>query len=179
VKQVVRTAGLVCAVIVGVMLRPAAAQSVSIQAEMLKDWTDLKETMTKIANEMPADKYGFKPTPPQQSFGERNLHIAQVNVRFLRAIGGKAAPPAIDANATSKEASMKAVADSFDYGTALLKELTDQTILQAAPMAPPFLGPSTRARIYTFLIGHTWDIYGQFAVYLRLNGKVPPASQRP
>jgi hypothetical protein len=29
-----------------------------------------------------------------------------------------------------------------------------------------------------FLTGHTWDIYGQLAVYLRLNGHVPPASQR-
>ena len=38
---------------------------------------------------------------------------------------------------------------------------------------------SSRARVYTFLIGHTWDIYGQLAVYLRLSGGVPPASQRP
>jgi hypothetical protein len=43
----------------------------------------------------------------------------------------------------------------------------------------PFLGPSSRARVYTFLIGHTWDLYGQLAVYLRLQGHVPPASQRP
>ena len=178
-RHVVRTSGLVCAMILGVMLRPVAAQSVSIQAEMLKDWTGLKETMIKITNEMPADKYDFKPTPPQQSFGERTMHVAQVNARFLQAIAGKATPPTFDAKVTTKEASMKAMADSFDYGTALLKELTDQTILQAAPMAPPFLGPSTRARIYTFLIGHTWDIYGQFAVYLRLSGHVPPASQRP
>jgi uncharacterized damage-inducible protein DinB len=41
------------------------------------------------------------------------------------------------------------------------------------------MGPSSKARIFTFLIGHTWDIYGQMAVYLRLNGVVPPASVRP
>ena len=178
-RHVVRTSGFVFAIILGVMLRPAAAQAPSIQAEMLKDWASLKDTITKIANEMPADKYGFKPTPAQQSFGERALHIAQVNVNFLKALGGKASPPTIAATATSKEAAMKAMADSFDYGTALLQELNDQTILQAAPSPPRFLGPSSRARLYTFLIGHTWDIYGQFAVYLRLNGLVPPASQRP
>jgi hypothetical protein len=27
-------------------------------------------------------------------------------------------------------------------------------------------------------MGHTQDIYGQMAVYLRLNGVVPPASRR-
>jgi len=68
---------------------------------------------------------------------------------------------------------------SFDYGIAVLKELNDQTILQPAAMPPGFLGPSSRARMFTFLIGHTWDIYGQMAVYLRLNGVVPPASVRP
>jgi hypothetical protein len=44
---------------------------------------------------------------------------------------------------------------------------------------PPWMGPSTRARIFEFLVGHTQDTYGQMVVYLRLNGLVPPASQRP
>ena len=147
---------------------------------MLKDWSDLKATMVKIASEMPADKYDFKPTPAQQSFAERVVHIAQVNNRFLGAIGGKAAAPALDAKAAAmtKEAAIKAMSDSFDYGTALLNEQTDQTMLQAVDAAA-FIGPSSRARVYTFLIGHTWDIYGQMVVYLRLNGGVPPASQRP
>jgi len=155
------------------------AQGVSLQAEMLKDWSDLKNTMMKIADEMPADKFSFKPTPAQQSYGERVLHVAQVNDRFLGMLGGKEKTPTVEATATSKDASMKAMADSFDYGTALLKEQTDLTLLQAVAMPPRFLGPSTRARMFTFLIGHTWDIYGQMAVYLRLSGKVPPASQRP
>jgi hypothetical protein len=32
--------------------------------------------------------------------------------------------------------------------------------------------------VFSFLAGHTWDIYGQMAVYLRLNGVVPLASVR-
>jgi uncharacterized damage-inducible protein DinB len=161
------------------LTRSAAAQNPSIQAELLKDWTALKETMNKIASEMPADKYTAKPTPPQQSFGERVLHVAQVNTRFLGLLGGKAAAPKIDAAMTAKDAALKAMADSFDYGIALLQEQNDQSMLQAVANPPGFLGPSSRARIITFLIGHTWDIYGQLAVYLRVNGHVPPASQRP
>src|SRR5580692_9252575 len=166
VKHAVRIS-LVAAVIFTIgMLKPAAAQNPSIQGELLKDWTDLKTTMDKIVNEMPDDKFSFKPTPAQQTFAERAMDVTQANVGLLGSLGGKAAK-------------MKAMDDSFDYGTALIKEQTDQTMLQAAPMAPRFLGPSSRARIVYFLIGHTWDIYGQMAVYLRLNGKVPPASQRP
>ena len=77
----------------------------------------------------------------------------------------------------TKAAAMKALSDSFDYGTAILKEQTDQTMLQT--VNAPFLGPSSRARVFTFVMGHTWDLYGQLAVYLRLQGRVPPASQRP
>jgi hypothetical protein len=33
--------------------------------------------------------------------------------------------------------------------------------------------------VVSFVMGHTWDIYGQMVVYLRLNGVTPPASQRP
>ena len=179
VKYAVRISLLAVVIFSIGLLKPAAAQNPSIQGELLKDWTDLKTTMDKIVNEMPDDKFGFRPTPAQQTFAERAMDITQANVGLLGSLGGKAAKPMIDAKATTKAAAMKAMDDSFDYGTALIKEQTDQTMLQTAPMAPPFLGPSSRARIVYFLIGHTWDIYGQMAVYLRLNGKVPPASQRP
>jgi len=32
-------------------------------------------------------------------------------------------------------------------------------------------------RLFWFLMGHSMDIYGQMAVYLRLNDIVPPASR--
>jgi uncharacterized damage-inducible protein DinB len=182
VKHAMWISALVCAAAVAgapQTVRAQAPAKASIQTEMVKDWASLKDTMTKLASEMPADKYDFKATPAEQSFGERVVHIASVNYGFLGSIGGKAPKPAFDAKAAvmSKDAAIKAMGDSFDYGTALLKEQTDETMLQ--PVTARFLGSSSRARIYTFLIGHTWDIYGQLVVYLRLNGHVPPASQRP
>jgi len=173
---------IACAIILIASAAPVLAQGrapASIQAEMLKDWTDLKETLMKIANEMPADGYNFKPTPPQETFGRRVVHIAVGGNRFLELLGGKAAAPRIDAAvaATTKAGALKALADSFDYGTAIIREQTDQTMMQTVNV--PFLGPSSRARVFTFVMGHTWDLYGQLAVYLRLQGHVPPASQRP
>jgi len=156
----------------------AQTEKVSLQAELLKDWIGLKETMHKIAAEMPADKYGFKPTPAQQTFGERTVHVATTNVYFLGLLGGTAAKPTIDPKAAGKDAALKALDDSFDYGTAILKQQTDQALLQSVASAPQFMGPSSRARLVAFLAGHTWDIYGQMVVYLRLNGLVPPASQK-
>jgi uncharacterized damage-inducible protein DinB len=83
--------------------------------------------------------------------------------------------------ATSKADILKALSDSFDWGASAIKEQTDETMLRVeqVPAQLQFLGPSTRYRIVTFMLGHTWDIYGQMAVYLRLNGIVPPASVTP
>ena len=133
----------------------AAAQTASIQADFMKDWTGQKDALMKIADAMPEAKYNFKATPAQRDFGGHVMHIAQINMLV-----------------------MKAMADTFDYGSAILKEQTDQTMVGAVA-GPPWMGPSTRARIFEFLVGHTQDTYGQMVVYLRLNGLVPPASQRP
>jgi uncharacterized damage-inducible protein DinB len=171
---------LACAVAV-TTARPVAqarAGQASIQADFLKDWAGQKDMLMKIADAMPEAKYSFKATPPQRDFGQHVMHIAAINVMFLKMLNASAAAPAINDKATSKADVMKAMADSFDYGTAILKEQTDQTMVGTV-QGPPFMGPSTRARMIAFLIGHTQDTYGQMAVYLRLNGLVPPASQRP
>ena len=157
--------------------RPAA-QSASLNGELLKDWTDQKTMMMKIADAMPEEKFSYKSTPAQRDFGQQILHIAGGNVAYLRFFGGTPAPPAVNRTATGKAEILKALADSFDYGTALITEQTDLSMMQTV-QTNQFLGPSSRARVIYFLLGHTWDIYGQMAVYLRLNGLVPPASQRP
>src|SRR5262249_23173867 len=89
---------------------PVQAQNVSLQAELLKDWSSLKTTMPALAAEMPADKYTFRPTDGQQTFGERVLHVAMVNVGILGALdGGGGAKPTIDSKATAKDAAIKAM----------------------------------------------------------------------
>ena len=158
--------------------QPAYAQTASLRAELLKDWTELKPVMMAIAAAMPADKFTYKSTPAQRDYGQQIMHVATGNMMYLRFLGGAAAPPAFNRNATSKADILQALATSFDFGEALLREQSDQSMLQIV-QTNPFLGPSSKARVIYFLLGHTWDIYGQMAVYLRLNGIVPPRSDRP
>jgi uncharacterized damage-inducible protein DinB len=156
----------------------AYGQNASLQGELLKDWTELKPVMMAIASAMPADKFTYKSTPAQRDYGQQIMHVATGNMMYLRFFGGKAAAPAFNRNATTKAEVLQALAASFDYGEALIREQTDQSMLQII-QTNQFLGPSSKARVIYFLIGHTWDIYGQMAVYLRLNGIVPPRSDRP
>jgi uncharacterized damage-inducible protein DinB len=169
----VRTCSVVVAMMVLALLRPAA-QSVTVQNDLLKDWTSMKDTMTKIADAMPEDRFGYKPTPPQRSYGEQILHVAVDNVAIVKLLGGKSPAPAITKNAASKAEVLKALADSYDYGSAVIREQTDQSMAEPVQV-PNFLG--TRARLVWSAIGHAWDEYGVMTVYLRLNGIVPPASR--
>src|ERR671911_30759 len=102
--------------------------------------------MKQLAAAMPEDKFSYKSTPPQRDFGQQVLHVAQVNFKILQAVGAKTPAPTIDLKATTKADILKAMDDSFDFGTAILKEQTDQTMLQPAAMPPGFMGPSSRAR---------------------------------
>ena len=156
----------------------AVAQPVSLQDNALQDWTRLKDTMMKIAAAMPEDKFGYRATPPERTWGEQLVHVAEANIVQIGRLGSKAPPPASDMKETSPAAIKHTLEASFDFGIAALKEQTDQGMLAASTRFDRFMGASTKARVVYYVIGHTWDIYGQMVVYLRLNGITPPASQR-
>lgn len=156
----------------------AVAQTASARDELLKDWLDMKATLHALAEAMPEDRFTFKATPPQRDFAQQVLHVANANVLNLKFLRGKAEAPTIDRTLTRKADVIAAMDRSFDYGEALLREQTDDT-LRGIVQTNAFLGPSSRGRVVWFLLGHSWDIYGQMVVYVRLNGGTPPASQRP
>ena len=150
----------------------------NLACDMQTSWAQSAQQLTAIADAMPEDKWNFKSTPAQRSFGEQVMHIVQVDSKLLALLGGKTPAPQINMSATSKADTMAALKQSFAYGDAVIKEFDDQGLLERVPGG--FLGASTsRVRIIAFLLGHSQDIYGQMAVYLRLNGVIPPASNRP
>ena len=157
---------------------PAAPECTNLACDVQTDWARSAQLLIGIADAMPEDKWTFKATPPQRSYGEQVMHIVQVDQRLLGALGAKTPAPQINLKATSKADVMAALRQSMDYGAAVIKEFDDQGLLQRVP--GQFLGPSaSRVRLINFSLAHSQDIYGQMAVYLRLNGVVPPASNRP
>ena len=148
----------------------------AVRADLIKDWERQKATLLAIADAMPEDKFSFKSTPAQRSYAEHIMHVATVNVDILKLVGGQAPPPTFTAESAKTKADiLKALGESYDHGIALLNEQTDASITGTVEAA--FLGPIHRARVFWFLLGHSMDTYGQLAVYLRLNGIVPPASR--
>jgi len=120
----------------------------NLVCEIENDWSRNNVMIYGLAGAMPEDQFSYKPTPSQQSFGERVLHVAQVNLMLLQALGAKTPAPAIDTNATSKAASMAALQRVGEYGLAVIKELGEQGlvaridspshgILHGSPVEPP------------------------------------------
>jgi uncharacterized damage-inducible protein DinB len=156
---------------------PAAPAITTLAGDIQADWARTRGLITGIVDAMPDDKFGFKPTAAQQTFAERVLHVATTDVFVLQALGGKTPAPMINAKAATKAELLAALKQTFDYGDALIKEFNDQQWVERI-MPPPFMGPSaSRLRIIYFDMQHSEDMYGQFVVYVRLNGVTPPASR--
>ena len=177
--------GLVIAIAVWTVFVTATATTAqTLSAELARDWQTMRERMVRIADAMPADRFDYASTPDQRTFSEQILHIAGANVMLLGFLGAEVSQPAIALQdrktfgytATSKPDVLQALSASFDYGESALQEFNDEDLLQGAS-GPPFLGQPTRVRLVYFAISHAWNIYGQMAVYLRLNDIVPPASR--
>jgi len=161
------------------------AQTATLSDDLLTDWRQQKRMMMGIAEAMPEDTFSFKPTEAQRTYAEQILHIAGANVYLMELLGGVAAAPEVDTtdfkvfglSATSKAVVLEALSDGYDYGIAVLQELSDEQLLETIA-GPSYMGNVTRVKMAYFTLSHAMDIYGQMAVYLRLNDVIPPASRR-
>jgi uncharacterized damage-inducible protein DinB len=129
------------------------------------------------AKEMPADKYGYKPTAQQRTFGALMLHVARSNEFFCSSISGQPQPKGAQLEPTSpKDALVNALEKSFNYCTNVLSKVNDSEL----DAQVPFFGNRkvTRATAVMGLAEDWADHYGQAAMYLRLNGMLPPSAQR-
>lgn len=129
------------------------------------------------AKEMPASKYGFKPTRAQMSFRRLMVHVAGSNVFMCSTISGRQAPerPKVDSTA-SKAQLVKLLQQSFDYCTSALANVDDSNLAETVP----FFGGRTISRGGAMMdLAADWaDHYGAAAIYLRLNGLLPPSARR-
>ena len=96
------------ALLIGVLFASTASgQTPSVQDGALRDWTSQRDMLLKISAALPADKFGFRPTPAQRTWGEQILHIAQANVNQMGRLGSKAPAAAIDMKLTAPAAILK------------------------------------------------------------------------
>lgn len=159
--------------------KKSAKPPLTTQKAVLDQWNDIGRKLIAMAEDFPEDKYDFKPTPAQQTFGQRLLHAANVNYFFTNVVLGQKPPSMEDANreAYKTKADIAAyVKKSFADGAAAITQAGEGGMNKL--VTDPF--SQDRVRVSDFAYGfteHSGEIYGQLAVYYRVAGLVPPESR--
>lgn len=160
----------------GPSLLSAQTPAPSLTKEIAATFQRSASELLDIAEVMPADKYGFKPTPDILSFGDQLVHVAGIVQRFIDSAKGTKTDAPHHATMTKPEI-IALLKKTFQSAQDTITPLTDAQLLE--PVKFPF-GDRTVTRA-TFWQGPMYQIrnhYGQLVVYLRLNGIVPPTSAR-
>jgi hypothetical protein len=160
------------------LLVPAAAcpQSAPVADALRQSLARAAKNMTAAAEAMPAEKYAFRPTAPQMTYGHLVMHIAESNYRFCSAVSGVAAPEQTKlAETDGKEKLAAAVRSSFEFCSSSLAKLDDSHLSDEIEL----LGGRkfTRAASILILAGSWSDHYSAQSIYLRLNNLLPPSAQ--
>lgn len=164
-------------VLLALVTTPGAlrAQSNPVSNAVRNTAHDSGKNLLAAARAMPADKWGYKPTPAQMAFGELILHIQGDNRITCEAIGGVGADAEGALKATDeKEDLVAALQRSLAFCDAALAQVTDA---QLGDSVPYYGHRAQRAAAMIGLVTDWANHYSQQAIYLRLNGVLPPTAR--
>ena len=160
-------------------VRAAAAAPVAnpVSAAFRADAQKVGKNLMAAAVDMPADRYGFKPTAAQMSFADIMTHLAQGNDFLCGKIGGVTAPTRTKLPAkANKDALVARLKETFAFCDQALANLDDSKLGEQFPLFGP--KPRTRAETMFITTGDWADHYSQVAIYMRLNRLLPPTAKK-
>ena len=147
-------------------------------SDVLRQMLTGREKNTVAAfEEMPADKFGYKPTPEQMSFGHLASHIVESNYYFCANVGDVPQPKMEELKETdAKDKLVAAIKASFEFCHTALEKADDSKLNDNIT----WFDKKPRPRAWAFMaLSSSWaDHYGMAALYLRLNGLLPPTAKQ-
>ena len=145
-------------------------------------WKMVEGDFTSLAEAMPEEKWGFKPTQGAfadiRTFGEQVKHVACANEAWAKKLRGEKPPDRCDTGgpnpAKTKTEILAYLRESFVMlDNEIAKTRADNLM---APVKGPYAGDN-RLEVLNSALWHISDHYGQLVEYVRMNGIVPPASR--
>jgi hypothetical protein len=152
-----------------------AAQSSPTADAFRRNIAHAEKNLVASAEEMPADKYSYKPTPAQMTFGEIVLHVADDNDEACPPIAGAKAPARAKLAPTDDKAKLVTrLRESFAFCEQSVAKLDDAHL---GTGVSAFGAQWTQSSLMMERIEDWADHYSQFAIYLRLNNLLPPTAK--
>lgn len=164
---------LAVAVIMGGL---AVAQSNPVMDSVRHIMQRQEKNLVAAAEEMPAGKYSFRPTSQQMTFGMLVSHVAGSNNFLCSRLSGTAAPKSEVQATDSKEKLVAALKDSFAFCNTELAKVNDSGLGEQVKLFGGHEMPKAGGAIS--LTNDLADHYSQAAMYLRLNGLLPPSAKK-
>ena len=134
-----------------------------------------QKNLVAAVEEMPAEKFSYKPTEGQATFGHLAMHILEANNHFCSRIGGV---PEVSSTAVkdtdAKDKLVAAMKSSFEFCATALAKVDDSKLGDEVEL---FGRKGSRAFALIALTNSWADHYSSVAMYLRLNGLLPPTAQ--
>jgi uncharacterized damage-inducible protein DinB len=150
---------------------PGTAQDPFLEDFKLK-WKNAKEYTMEFARAMPADKYGYTPTPEEMTFARQLIHMCGnmiwLSTDFLNA---PAFPLDMEHPSEKKEDVLRLLEASFDHTAKAIEKFPAKDLETIVDF---FAGPMKKRRVFFLLTDHVTHHRGQLVVYLRLNHITPP-----
>ena len=168
-----KSAALIWLLVSAAMAQPSKTPVADVLREMLTG----REKNTVAAFEMmPADKFDYKPTPEQMTFGHLAAHIVEGNNYFCANVGDVAQPKVEWQGTEGKDKLVTAMKASFAFCHSALAKADDSRMNENIT----WFDGKPRPRVWAFVaLASSWaDHYGMAAMYLRLNGLLPPTAQK-
>lgn len=147
-------------------------------AQVLKThWGRMRTMLTAIAAAMPEDKYDFRPVKEVRSFREMLQHVVTDGYAHMGYVAGLSRQESEKLSQKynglkTRDELLKALGETYDYGDKILGDLTDQNAMEMVSGMRNEKMTRLEAALVTF--EDQMDHYGNFVVYLRINGVVPP-----
>jgi hypothetical protein len=134
-----------------------------------------QKNLVAAAEEMPAEKYSYKPTEQQMEFGHLVLHVLQTNNYLCSKIGDVPAATQSLKDSDGKDKLVEGLKASFDFCTTVLSKVDDSKLGDEVEL---FGGRKGSRALAMFMLTGSWaDHYSEAAMYLRLSGLIPPTAQ--
>jgi uncharacterized damage-inducible protein DinB len=154
----------------------AQTPATSITKEMAAGMQRAANEILDIAEAMPAEKYGYKPTPDVASFADQLIHLAGIAQRFVDTAKGVKFE-AHQHGTMGKPEVIALLKKTFQSLQESVAQVNDAQLLE--PVKFPFRDLTVTR--FTYWQGPLYQIrnhHGQLVVYLRMNGIVPPTTAR-
>ena len=135
-----------------------------------------KNTIAAVET-IPADKFTFKPSADQMTFGHLVTHMIGSNYMFCSKVAGATAPKAEEMKETdSKDNLVAALKSSFEYCSTTLQAMNDSKLGESTE---GFGGKQVTRAWFALVLAGSWaDHYAEAAMYLRANGLTPPTAKK-